>query len=527
LSVPGYDPFATADDGYSFDAEEADRACDFFSRCLCHVKGVRFAGRPFDLEPWQRAIVGNLFGWRGIDGNRRYRETFIFVPRKNGKSALAAGIALRVLFADGEPGAEIYVAAADRDQAGIVFDLAKQQVAADDLLASQARCYRKSIVRGASTFKPVSSDVAGKHGYNAHCAIIDELHALPNGELVDVLQTSMGTRTQPLTVFITTSDFERPGSICNEKHEYASKVRDGVIDDPRFLPVIYEASRDADWSSPSTWHAANPNLGVSITEEFLDRECRKAQESPRYENTFKRLYLNIRTEQDVRFLSLEKWDAAGDPFDESDMDGRECVAGLDLASTTDIAALVLLFHDDDGGYHVISRFWVPQDGILKRSKKDRVPYDRWRDDGLLRATAGNVIDYEVIRADIRALGERFNIREIAIDRWNATGLATQLEGDGFAPVLFGQGFASMSAPTKEFEKLVLGEQLRHGGHAVLRWMASNVAVDEDAAGNLKPSKKRSAEKIDGIVAAVMALGRWIAGPRDPRTVYDTRGVLFL
>ena len=312
--VPGYDPQATAGDCW-FDEEAADKVVGFFADCLVHVKG-EFAGRPFLLEPWQQAIVANLFGWKRPDGTRRYREAFIFVPRKNGKSILAAGICIYMLFCDGEWGAEIYCAAAERDQAALVFDVAKQMVNHEPVLRDACRIYTKAITIESmgSTFKAISADASTKHGYNAHCAVIDELHAQKNRELVDVLITSTGARRQPLIVHITTSDFERP-SICNEKHDYASKVRDGIIEDRAFLPVIYEAGRDDDWTNPEVWAAVNPNYGVSISKEYLAHECQRAQEAPTYENTFKRLHLNIRTEQDVRWISMERWERCGGPVD--------------------------------------------------------------------------------------------------------------------------------------------------------------------------------------------------------------------
>ncbi len=361
----------------------------------------------------------------------------------------------------------------------------------------------------------------------AHGIIIDELHAQPNRELVDVLTTSTAARRQPLIVYITTADFDRD-SICNEKYDYACKVRDGVIDDPAFLPVIYEASSDADWTDPQVWAAANPNLGVSVSQEYLERECQRAQETPTYENTFKRLHLNMKTQQDVRWLSLEQWDACGGvEIDPNALEGKECFAGLDLSTTTDVSALVLLFKEDDGEVALLPRFWVPADNARKRERRDRVPYQTWARQGFIEMTEGNVVDYDVIRRRINELGERFKIREIAIDRWNATQLAVQLQGDGFEVVTFGQGFRDMSGPTKELEKLVISGKLRHGRHPVLRWMASNVSVETDAAGNLKPSKKKSTERIDGIVASIMALGRAMLQPQRRRSFYETHDLLVI
>jgi phage terminase large subunit-like protein len=522
--IPGYDPFATCGD-CTFDNRAARRAIDFFHECLTFTAG-EWMGEPFVLEPWQQAIVGNLFGWKRPDGRRRYREAFIFVPRKCGKSELAGGLGNLLTFADGEPGAQVYCAAADREQARLVFNAARTMVTAEPELASRGRVYTNAIVvqETGSVLKVVSAEAYSKHGINAHGIIIDELHAQPNRDLVDVLTTSTGARRQPLIIHITTADFDRE-SICNEKYDYAAKVRDGVIDDSAFLPVIYEAAPDADWTDPEVWAKANPNLGVSVSAEYLERECRRAQETPTYENTFKRLHLNMRTQQDVRWLSLEQWDASGElPVYEDELRGRECYAGLDLSTTTDVSALVLVFrNEEDGEVTLLPFFWIPGDNAHKRENRDRVPYETWARQGLIEMTAGNVVDYDVIRRRINELGKEYDIREIAIDPWNATHLSTQLTNDGFEVVHFGQGYKDMTAPSKELEKLVVSGKLRHGGHPVLRWMASNVAVEMDAAGNLKPSKKKSTERIDGIVAAIMGLGRAMVG--ESRCDYSTITVI--
>jgi len=512
--IPGYDPFTTAGE-CTFDHRAARRAIDFFHECLTFTAG-EWMGRPFVLEPWQRAIVGNLFGWKRPDGRRRYREAFIFVPRKCGKSELAGGLGCLLTFADREPAAQVYCAAADRDQARLVFNAAKTMVLAEPELNARGRIYTNAIIveETGSVLKVVSAEAYSKHGINAHGIIIDELHAQPNRELVDVLTTSTGARRQPLIVYITTADFDRE-SICNEKYDYACKVRDGVIDDPAFLPVIYEALPDDDWTDPTVWAKANPNLGVSISAEYLHRECRRARETPTYENTFKRLHLNLRTQQDVRWLSLEAWDACdGSPIDEAALAGRTCFAGLDLSTTTDLSALVLVFLDDDGTVTVVPRFWVPADNAEKRERRDRVPYQTWARQGFIELTPGNVIDYDRIKACIDELHRRFRMREIAVDRWNATQLITQLQCAGYEVIPFGQGFKDMTAPTKELEKLVISRRLRHGSNPVLRWMASHVSVEMDAAGNLKPSKKKSTDRIDGLVAAIMALGRALVQSHD-------------
>jgi len=515
--VPGYDPFATAGD-CAFDPRAADDVVGFFRDCLTHVKGA-LAGQPFLLADWQKAVVGNLFGWKRPDGTRRYREALIYVPRKAGKSLAASGIGLYALFCDGEKGAEIYVAAADRDQARLIWDIARRQIVNEPALRKACTLYQHSIAVESvgSSFKAISADAHTKHGYNSHVVIVDELHAQPTPDLVDVLQTSTGARRQPLIVYLTTADFERP-SICNDKYAYACKVRDRVLDDPAFLPVIYEAKPDADWTDPAVWASANPNLDVSLPLEYLRRECGRALEQPSYQNTFKRLHLNMRTQADVAWFDIRQWDACGGPFHPGDLEGRPCFAGLDLASTQDLTALVLFFPAD--GNAVLPFFFAPEDTARLRERRDRVPYAAWARDGHLILTGGNVTDYDAVRAKARDLAGTFDIREVAYDRWGATQLVTQLQGDGFRMVEFGQGFASLGAPSKHLEKLVLSGGLRHDGHPLLRWNAANAMVETDAAGNIKPSKRKSRERIDGIVALVMAIGRAIAGPPPPVSSYE-------
>lgn len=534
--IPGYDPFADAA-GCWFDADSSQRALDFFPECCRHVEGG-LAGQPFVLEPWQRSVVANLFGWkrRDILGRecRRYRECLIYVARKNGKTPFCAALALYVFFCDGEQGAQCYIAAGEREQAGMLFRQAKGMVEQEPELMSRCKIYggnasagqSKSIVReeDGSFLRVISADAETKHGGNTHLAIIDELHVQPNRDLVDVLRTSMASqnRLQPLLVYLTTADFQRE-SICNEIHRRASQVRDGIVSDPAFLPVIYESTDEDDWKSEATWRNANPNLGVSVSIDFMRRECQEAVNNPAYENTFKRLHLNLQTEQDVRAIPMDAWDAGSDPFDEDLLEGMDCMAGLDLSTTTDITAFAMLFKPADpaGPWKIVPRFWIPGENAHKRANKDRVPYPQWIREGWITAHDGNRLDYGLIRRDINEIRERFNIKTVAIDPWNGTQLMLELQGDGFEINQFRQGFASMTGPTKELLAMIGAKQLQHGGNPVLRWMASNAATREDPAGNLKFDKGKSTERIDGIVALTMALGCWMAtNPHGNQSVYD-------
>ena len=499
---------------FTFDTAAADRAVKFFPRFLRHVKG-EWAGQPFILAPWQEhEIVRPLFGWKRPDGTRRYRVLYVEVPKKNGKSAMGSGFGLLLLFADHEAGAEVYSVAADRMQAGIVFDVAKAMVEASPELSARCKCYKRALVIEStnSAYHVLSSDVPTKHGLNAHGIIFDELHVQPNRDLWDALHDAGAARRQPLLIALTTAGYDR-NSLCWEQHEYALKVRDRVIDDPTFLPVIYAAEQDDDWIDPETWEKANPNFGVTVQPDELAQKCKKARETPAYENTFKRLRLNLWTEQATRWLAMDAWDACAGEIDAKALEGRECIAGLDLARTRDISALVLYFPAADGeAAEVLPFFWVPEDDIRTRSRRDRVPYDVWVSQGFIEATPGNVTDYGWIRECVTQLAQRYQIYEVAYDRTFATQLVTELTDDGLTMVPFGQGFLSMAAPTEALERMVLGQQIAHGGNPVLRWMASNVCVTQDAAGNLKPDRAKSTEKIDGIVALIMAIGRAVVQP---------------
>lgn len=509
--VAGYDPTRDAGD-CDWDDAAAEYAAGFFPSCLTHVQG--FSG-PFTLQPWQADCVRTLFGWKRPDGTRRYREALVAVPRKNGKSAMCAGLGLYLLRCDGERGPQVYCAASTSDQATMVFAPAAAMVRQHPLLASRFRVLdttRRIVCDDNGGFlRAIPAEAAQAHGFNASAVLYDELHSAPNRELYDVLKTSQGARAQsatqsrrggPLFVSITTAGYDRH-SICWEVWEYARKVRDGIIRDPYFLPVIYELRQDEDWRDTDVWRRVNPNFSVSISAEYLQEAYQRATELPSYENTFRNLHLNQWVEQATRWFAMDKWDAC--LRDVGDLYGCECWSGLDLSATTDLSAFVAAF-PLDGRVALKAWFWVPGDAARDRERRDRVPYRQWIDEGWITATAGASVDYDRIRADIHEIAQRHKIKTIAIDRWNANQLAKQLEGDGFHVGYFGQGYASMSSPAKEFQRLLVDAQLAHDGNPVLRWMASNVAIEQDAAGNIKPSKARSTERIDGIVAAVMALG---------------------
>lgn len=523
--LAGYDPARGAGELYEYDATAADHAVAFFSECLTHTVGD-YAGKPFELLPWQSDIVRTMFGWKNREtGLRRYRSCWLELPRKNGKTTLASGLALYLLYCDGEEGAQVVSAAADRDQASLCFETAKGMVEADEMLLGASKIFRKAIQFEAtgSTYRPVSADAYTKHGLNLHGLIMDEVHAWPGRDLWDTLQTSTGARSQPLSIAITTAGSSRE-SLAYEQHDYSVKVRDGLIDDPSHLPIIYSADMDDDWTDPATWAKANPALGHGVQLEYLEREAKRAKEVPGYTNTFLRLHLNVWTSSQSRWLPVDAWEDAPE-LNVDDLAGRPCYAGLDLATTTDLNALVLVFPMDDETYSVLPYFWIPSESPdpAERSRRDRQPYEVWSRQEVIELSPGAVVDHGLVRKKLEELGEKYDIREIAIDRWNATETAIRLEQDGFTVALFGQGFRSMSGPSKKLEELVVGRKLRHGGHPVLEAHAHAVEIKTDPAENIKPVKSRGGDRIDGVVALVMGLGRAMERP-DDFTIYDNSGI---
>ena len=514
---------------YHFDTSEADKVCLFFEKVLVHWQG-KWHGQSFALTAWQRKFLRDIFGWkRTSDNKRKTKEVFLSCGRKQGKTCLAAGIALYLLFCDGEYGASIYSVGADTEQAKLCFETAKQFVISSPVLEPRSNIYLKSITyeQTNSSYKVVSADANLKHGANLSGAILDEIHCYPHRELYDVVKTSMGAREQPLLISITTAGFDRT-SICYELHNYAENVRDGIIQDDSFYPLIFTADKDADISKPETWESANPNYNITVSSEYYEQEYNKAKNSAAYENTFRRLYLNQWTEQSVRWISMRHWDVCGEiTFDVAKLVGQPCYAGLDLSTTTDMTALVLLFNLDDK-YQVLPFFFLPRLTAMEKDAKLKSTYLAWANEGHLILTDGNVVDYDLLRVKINELNTVYNVKELAVDRWNSTQLQTQLMGDGLEVVPFGQGFRSMNSPTKQLEALVISEKIAHNNHPILRWHAANATVRTDPAGNLKPDKEKSVDKIDGIVALVMALGRQLVELKQENvSVYEDRGILIL
>ena len=515
-----------------YDKDAADYAV-MFIESLCHTKGT-WAGKPFELIDWQEQIIRDLFGILKPNGYRQFNTAYVEIPKKMGKSELAAAVALLLTCGDGEERAEVYGCAADRQQAAIVFDVAADMVRMCPalsrrvkILASQKRIIYKPTN---SFYQVLSAEAYSKHGFNIHGVVFDELHTQPNRKLFDVMTKGSGdARMQPLYFLITTAGTDTH-SICYETHQKAKDILEGRKIDPTFYPVIYGADESEDWTDPKIWRKANPSLGITVGIDKVRAACESARQNPGEENAFRQLRLNQWVKQAVRWMPMEKWDACAFAVNEDALEGRVCYGGLDLSSTTDITAFVLVFPptDEDDRYVVLPYFWIPEDSMDLRVRRDHVPYEVWERQGYLMTTEGNVVHYGYIEKFIERLGEKFNIREIAFDRWGAIQMVQNLEGMGFTVVPFGQGFKDMSPPTKELMKLVLEKRIAHGGHPVLRWMMDNIYIRTDPAGNIKADKERSTEKIDGAVATIMALDRAIrCGNVSTASVYDDRGILFI
>ena len=515
-----------------YDKDAADFVVAFIEQ-LKHTKG-EFYKQPFELIDWQEKIIRDIFGTLKPDGYRQFTTAYIEVPKKCGKSELAAAVALYMLCADGEQRAEVYGCAADRDQASLVFDVACDMVRLCPAL--ERRCNIRPSTKSInfemtnSRYKAVSADVAGKSGINVSALIFDELWVQKDRKFFEMM--TVGTsdaRKNPLHFIITTAGNDT-NTICYELHQKALDILEGRKRDPTFYPVIYGAALDEDWTDPKVWKKANPSLGITIGIDKVKAACDSAQQNPAEENAFRQLRLNQWVKQAIRWMPMDKWDACAFPVDPEALEGRECYGGLDLSSTTDLSAFVLVFppSEDDDKYIVLPHFWVPKETLDLRVKRDHVPYDLWLKQGLINVTEGNVIHYAYIEKVIEQLGERYNIREIGFDRWGAVQMVQNLEGMGFTVVPFGQGFKDMSPPTKELMKLTLEQRIAHGGHPVLRWNMDNVFIRTDPAGGIKMDKAKSTEKIDGAVAMVMALDRAIRNEGSSGSVYDgNRGLLFI
>lgn len=530
--LKNYKPTIYKAPGSVYKKSFADSAVLFVNN-LKHGTG-KWRGLPFELIGWQERIIRDVFGIvRKNDETRQFRRVYVEVPKKNGKSELGAAIALLLTCTDLEYGGEVYGCATDRAQASRIFDAAVDMV---DQFPFLKQHIKLAIGAKRMTFKPLNSyyqvcsaEAYTKDGLNAHGIIFDELHAQPDRRLFDVMTAGSGlSREQPLLFMITTAGFDK-NSICYEQHEKAEDIIRGKIVDPTFYPVIYSAAETDDWTDPEVWKRVNPSYGLTIDPRGFEMEFEDAKINVTQENRFRRLNLNQWVAQESRWMPMEKWDTCAFPVDAKALRGRKCYGGLDLSSTTDMSAFVLVFppedpNDEDDKFQILPFFWIPGEAMRKRVLKDHVPYDQWKAKGFLETTDGAVINYNFVQQKITELNKIYKIQEIAYDRWGATNLRQNLEKAGLKMIQFGQGYASISQPTKELMRLVLQERIAHNGNPVLRWNMDNIVVSQDEAGNIKPDKKKTTDKIDGVVAAIMALDRAIRREKWG-SVYDDRGIL--
>lgn len=473
-----------------------------------------------------------MFGWLRTDGLRRFRRAYEEVPRKNGKSTKLAGVGLALLVADGEPGAEIYSAATKRDQARIIFDEARRMARASPELARKLSIFKHnlSIDATASKFEPLSSDDKTLDGLNPSGALLDELHKHKTRALLDVIDTGMGARRQPLMWIITTAGDDNPESVYAAENDYAIKVLEGAVVDDTYFAFICTIDKGDRWDDPAVFPKANPNLGISVKLDDLMRQMLMAKKSPSAQAAFKRTRLNVRTSAASREIDMDVWAAnAGDPVSAALIErlrGRRAWGGLDLSSKIDLSARILLFEplEDSDRHIVLSKFWMPADTVDEKSDRDKVQYQRWIDEGWIETTAGNVIDHGMIEAQLRDDHAAYQLQSVAYDPWNATQLAVGLTGDGVPMVEFIQGIRSYTSPTKELGALLLSSKLQHGAHPVLTWMASNIKTVTDRNENKMPSKKHSTGRIDGITGLIMAIGRMTLPDENGPSVYESRGL---
>jgi len=524
--------------GLVYSEERAQRVVDFISN-LTHTKG-KWAGRRFHLFDWQEELIRKLFGTLKPNGKRTYTKCYVEIPKKNGKSELAAAIALYLLFADDEIGAEVYSAAADREQAAIVFNVAAQMVRNNETLNGICKILDsvKRIVfhHTGSFYHVLSADVNTKHGFNIHGCIFDELHAQPKRDLWDVLTEGAGdAREQPLTFAITTAGYDR-NSICWEVHEYAKKVKEGTIEDNNFLPIIYSLDEKEDWEKEENWYRVNPSLDKTVDVEKVRIAHKEAREIPAKQNTFRRLRLNQWTQQENRYVDIGKWNEQAGKVNEFDLRGRSCCGGLDLSSVSDITAWVMVFpySDDPEEVDILCRFWCPESRLYDKRNKYADQYQAWEKQGHMMATPGDAVDYQFVKKQVMDDCDKFNVLGLNIDRlFQGYQIAMEIENEILATrssnaevAGFAMGHKSFSIPMKEFERRFKEGKLHHGGNPVLRWMIDNVAVKPDVNDNLMPDKAQSQGKIDGFVALVLALDMALRH-KDTVSIYETEDIAFI
>jgi phage terminase large subunit-like protein len=531
--LPGYDPYADSE-GYYFDYDEGIRAVSFIEKFIKLTK-AEWKGKPFILEDWQKDFIICLFGWFDeLSKLRRYSTVFVYVPRKNGKSQLIAAIACYCFFCDEENDAEIYIGARDRGQALTLWKMVESMIKQNDDLWEKVDSHKtEKEIRARwddSIIKAISSDALSQHSSMPSVAIIDELHAQRDDKLIEALETGQGSRENPLMIYITTADLDRP-SICNEELERAQSVRDGVTINADYLPIIFETPKDADWKDEETWKKANPTYPITPKRDFLIKKCNAAKNSPRKESSFKRLYLNMKTNTIEGWLNMDYWRLCAEDFDENDLKGQDCYIGFDLASKIDLTSMIAYFPE---GGHLVDRFYAPDLAIYNDVTGH---YQEWKDFDYITCSGEKTTDYRYMIEDIKLFRELFNIKCLCFDPHNANILIAMLEEmfekeieeDENFLLEFKQTYTNYNESSKEFERKIIEGEMRHNS-PILDWMAANVVIREGPSGDIMPQKpkRNSPLKIDGIAASVMALGGWMMhNDQEDENVYEDRGLLIL
>lgn len=511
--------------GATFDKKAADQAVKWIEG-LRHFKG-RWAGEPFYLLDWQQRLVREIFGWK-LNGARLYRNAYVEAPRKSGKTSLAAAIALYLAYGDGEAAPEVFFAAYDKDQAKLCYSTARYMLEQDADLYAQTVIYNSKsemLLRDnpGGFLRCLSKESGKQYGLNPHGIVFDELMTQKTREMWDALSTAQGAREQSLQFNISTAGWDQL-SVCFEQHELVRQISEGTTNDPTFFGVVYGAPMDADWTDEKVWLAANPSLGQTASVDFYRERCTKAKNQPTEQNAFRTLLLSQWVGQAERFIPMEGWDACDD--EPPKPDGRRAYGGLDLSATTDLTAFAVVSQRDQV-LDIYCHAFLPAEGIIDRERRDKAPYRVWAEQGFLTLTPGRTVDYGAVKASVRDAAEQFDLEVVEYDRWNATATVQELEAEGIRMEDLGQGFASQSAPCKELLRLILNEEIAHGGNPLLRWCASNVAARMDPAGNVKLDKDRSAHRIDPVQAVVNAIDGWMRFGQQPssRSVYEDRGLI--
>lgn len=522
------------DKGLYFDKKAANHALKFYPLFLTHTKGRQFAGEKFELSPWEAFIAWVVYGWFNADGTRRFNYVYIEVARKNGKSTFLSGTGLYMLEADGEPGSEVYSFATKEKQAKIILSEAMNMVKKSPSLNKRLIVYTANIHSDItfSKFEALGSDSKRQDGLNPHCGLNDEYHEHPDDGMFNVIKSAMGSRENPILFTITTAGTNKSGP-CYQERNTCVKILEGILEQENKFAIIYTLDEDDNWEDPKNWIKSNPNLNISISEKYLVNEYKDCKNNPSRINNFKTKNLNIWTNTNIMFIKDDDWMKCDfKKLTEKDIIGRECYMGLDLASHVDINALSLYFPDDDIN-DIFIYFWVPEQKVT--DNQDKVDYRLWTDQGYLRTTPGNTIDVDFISNDILNIISKVDCKGFAYDRFKAhhgiiqniaKGMNIDMDNENEDSLLspFGQGFVSMSEPTKTFQELILGQKINHGGNPILRWMNSNVVITTDDAENIKITRRRSSGKVDGMISSVMAIGEWMTRV-DLNSVYDDRGII--